>query len=106
MDVSATALPKASIEYCRLEMADRPVLDYIVKINGANFAWSTAVDRLDDLDQPCKSSRYAVVLRSVIFRGDLTPPEEIDPTVIAGIERVNQALQFCMHNHRTTDSSL
>ena len=50
MDTSATALPKASIEYRQVEMTDRPVLGYIVKIHGADFAWSTAVDRLDDLD--------------------------------------------------------
>ena len=103
---STSDTPKASIEYRRVDMLDRPVLDYIVKINEADFAWSTAVDREEDLDQPCKSSRYAVVLRRVIFRGHLMPPGEVDPIIIAGVERVNLDLHFCMMNHWTTDPLL
>ena len=94
---------QASIEYHRVDMLDRPVLNDIVKINKAGFAWSTAVDAKEDLDQPCKSSRNAIVLRRVIFRGRLMPPGEVDPIIIAGVERVNLDIHFCMMNHRTTD---
>ena len=96
---------KALIEYRRVDMTDRPVLDYAVKISEVDFSWSTAVEQVEDLDQPCLSSRYAIALRRSAFKDDLTSPAGNDPTILAGMELVKQDLHFFMLNHRTTDSS-